>query len=131
MRKIAKRSPFVTALVVISVVILIVIAYRYAVGSAYRISAQEAKRRIQAKEVDVILDVRTNVERSTLGFYPGSVHIQGADLEKEMVKRFPDKSARIIIYCNTGHRARLATDKLQALGYKNARYISSGYTSLQ
>lgn len=126
----AKRFPLFTALVVISVIILIVIAYRYAVVSAYRISAQEAKRRIQAKEVDVILDVRTDIERSTLGFYPGSVHIQSADLEKEMPRRFPDKSARIIAYCNTGHRARLATDKLQALGYKNARYISSGYSSI-
>jgi len=80
--------------------------------------------------VGLILDVRTDLERSTLGFYPNSVHIQSADLEREMPKRYPDKNIRILAYCNTGHRARMATDKLQTLGYKNARYISSGYKSL-
>jgi rhodanese-related sulfurtransferase len=47
-----------------------------------------------------------------------------------MPNRYPNKQTRILAYCNTGHRARMATDKLQALGYRNAVYISSGYTSL-
>ena len=105
-------------------------AYYYSVYSPYRISSESAKNLIANHQIDLILDVRTDLERSTLGFYPGSVHIQSADLEREMPKRYPDKNIRILAYCNTGHRARLATDKLQALGYKNARYISSGYKSI-
>jgi rhodanese-related sulfurtransferase len=105
-------------------------AYAYAVFSPYRISSEDAKRKIQKGGYDVILDVRTDYEVSTLGKYPGSVHIQSADLDKEMPKRYPDKNTRILAYCNTGHRARLATDKLQGLGYKNAEYISSQYTTL-
>lgn len=130
MNKFLKKFPLLTVSVVLALAAAAVLAYRYAVDSPYRISAQEAKRRITARDVDVILDVRTDLEVSTLGAYPGSVHIQSADLEKEMPLRFPDKATRIIAYCNTGHRARMATDKLQALGYKNARYISSGYKSL-
>ena len=104
--------------------------YEYATDSPYRISSDDAKNRIKNKQIDVILDVRTDLERNTLGFYPGSVHIQSADLEEKMQKLFPNKDLRILAYCNTGHRARMATDKLHQLGYNNAVYISSTYKSL-
>lgn len=104
--------------------------YQYAVSSAYRISSEKAKEIIQKNNVDVILDVRTDAERDLLGYYPGSVSIQRADLEERMRREFPKKDTRIIVYCNTGHRARMATDALQQMGYHNARYISSTYASL-
>ena len=104
--------------------------YSIAVYSRWRISAEEARQRIAAGQFDAILDVRTAIERETLGFYPGSIHIAAADIEQEVPRRFPDKGVAILVYCNTGHRARLATDKLHALGYKNAVYISSPHTSL-
>jgi len=98
--------------------------------SPYRIDGAVAKRRIQEGEFDVILDVRTDVERATLGYYPNSVHIQSADLEEQMRRRFPDKNIRILAYCNSGQRSRAATEKLHALGYKNALYIATTYRSL-
>ena len=125
------RSYLLTGVTIVLFIAIIGFAYNYAVNSLYRISSQEAKRRIKSGEVDVILDVRTDLERSTLGFYPGSVHIQSADLDKEMPSRYPDKGIRIVSYCNTGHRARMATEKLHALGYKNSVYISSHYNTLQ
>jgi rhodanese-related sulfurtransferase len=109
---------------------LIYQAYLYATDSPYRISASDAKQRIKDGQVDLILDVRTDVERATMGFYPGSVPIPSADLEAKMPAAYPDKQVRILAYCNTGHRARLATDKLHALGYTNAVFISSTYGSL-
>jgi len=119
-------------LFVVAVVILVAIvyAYNYAVNSPFRIDAAEARRRIQKKEFDIILDVRTDLERSNLGYYPGSLHVQSADLETKFAPSNPNKDIRILAYCNTGHRARMATDKLHKLGYKNAVYISSQYTSL-
>jgi phage shock protein E len=104
--------------------------YGVAVRSQWRISAASARRRLQSGQFDVVLDVRTALERATLGYYPGSVHVAAADLERVMPMRYPDKGAAILVYCNTGHRARLATDKLHALGYENARYISSSHFSL-
>lgn len=104
--------------------------YTYAMESPYRISSEEAKSRIKGHQIDLILDVRTNIERSTLGFYPGSVHIQSADLEERMHREFPMKDIRILAYCNSGQRARIATEKLHALGYTNAVYIVSTYTTL-
>lgn len=105
-------------------------AYLYATDSPYRISSSDAKQRIKGNQIDAILDVRTDTERTTLGFYPGSIHIQSADLERMMPTLLPNKQTRILAYCNTGHRARMATDKLHALGYVNTVYISSTYTTL-
>lgn len=104
--------------------------YKYAMESPYRIDAVDAKRRIQDGEFDVILDVRTDAERATLGYYPNSVHIQSADLENQMQSKYPNKSIRILAYCNSGQRARAATEKLHALGYKNSVYIATTYLSL-
>jgi len=122
--------------IIISILILLLVilfsraAYLYATDSIHRISSQDAKRQIQSGKFDVILDVRTNLERSTLGAYPGSTHIPSADIERMMPNHYPNKQTRILIYCNTGHRARMAADKLHALGYTNAVYISSGYSSI-
>jgi rhodanese-related sulfurtransferase len=104
--------------------------YKYAMESPYRIDAAVAKRLVQDGEFDVILDVRTDVERATLGYYPNSVHIQSADLEEQMRRKFPSKNIRILAYCNSGQRARAATEKLHALGYKNSVYIATTYLSL-
>jgi len=107
-----------------------ILAYQYAVDSPYRISAEVAKQMIDANYIDLIMDVRTDIERSTLGYYPGSVHIQSADLDAQMPLQYPNKEIRILAYCNTGHRARMATEKLHALGYRNTVYIATQYTSL-
>ena len=114
----------------LAIIIVVRAAYLYATDSPYRISSQTAKQLIQANKFDVILDVRTTFERSSLGFYPGSIHIPSSDLERMMPNRYPNKQTRVLAYCNTGHRARMATDKLHALGYRNAVYISSAYSSL-
>lgn len=127
-----KQSPqFLIASAIVAFLTIIGVAlYKYATDSPHRISSEEAKRRISAKEIDVVLDVRTDTERKTLGIYPASLHIQSADLPVEAPKQLPNKNARILAYCNTGHRARMATDKLHELGYKNAVYISGQHTSL-
>jgi len=120
----------ILALLVAVFAIVVYYAYKYAVVSPYRISAAEAKSLLLKEEVDLILDVRTDIERATLGFYSGSVHIPSSDLDRRMPQEYPNKNIRILAYCNTGHRARMATDKLRTLGYHNAVYISSPYTSL-
>ena len=121
------RPIFVALLLIIATTVFYFL-YDYAVYSRWRISAAEARRRISRGEFDVILDVRTAVERATLGYYPNSVHIPAAELESKFL--IPNKETSILIYCNTGHRARLAADKLHALGYVNVQYISSPHTSL-
>jgi rhodanese-related sulfurtransferase len=110
--------------------IFIYYLYLYAVSSPYRISSETAKNLIKDGKIDLILDVRTDLERTTLGFYPDSVHIQSSDLEKVIPINYPNKEIRILTYCNSGQRARAATEKLHALGYTNSVYIATTYLSL-
>lgn len=104
--------------------------YTLAVMSPHRISSLDAKQRIQQGGFDLILDVRTDLEVQTLGSYPGSVHIPSPEIRSKVPVQYPNKETRILLYCNTGHRARIATDILHTLGYKNTVYISSGYKSI-
>ena len=118
------------ALALLSIFFALYYLYRYAMDSPYRISSEKARMLLREKKIDLVLDVRTDAERSLLGYYPGSVHIQSSDLDKRMEAEYPDKSIRILAYCNSGQRARAATDKLHALGYTNAVYIVGTYTGL-
>lgn len=104
--------------------------YVLATESPWRISAAEAREKLARGYFDVVLDVRTAAERRALGFYPNSVHIPAGEISEVMPLRYPDKGISILVYCNTGHRARLATDKLHDMGYVNAQYISSPHKSL-
>jgi rhodanese-related sulfurtransferase len=113
-----------------TIVAVLYYLYRYAMDSPYRISSEKAKMLLREKKIDLILDVRTDAERSLLGYYHGSVHMQSSDLEKRMEVDYPDKSIRILAYCNSGQRARAAIDKLHALGYTNAVYIVGMHTTL-
>jgi rhodanese-related sulfurtransferase len=108
---------------------LLGLLYYYAVSSPLMITAQEAKKRIAAKEIDTVLDVRTDLEYN-LGHYSGALHIPTADLATKAPKILTNKEARILVYCNTGQRARAAAELLHAAGYKNTRYIVNPYWSL-
>lgn len=120
----------VAAVVIVVLTVVIVSSYLYAQGSPYKVSAEEARRLLATKQVDVVLDVRTDIERQTIGAYPGSAHIQAAELAIRMPVEFPDRSVMILVYCNTGQRARAAVEKLRAMGYDNTVYITGSHLSL-
>jgi phage shock protein E len=128
--KIAKSVRLTLSIIVAFIAIIAMAAYKYARESPFRISSIEAKERIAKKDFDVIVDVRTAWERANLGLYPSSVHIPSGELEARAPKELPKKAAKVLVYCNTGQRARIATEKLRALGYKNAVYIAEGHGSL-
>lgn len=111
----------------IVVILLLVLTY-YSLNSPLRVSVDIGKTMISSGAK--VVDVRTDAERSTLGHYPNDVHIPSSDIPMEFPKQFPDKTTWILLYCNTGQRARAAAEKAVALGYLNTRYISGGYWSL-
>lgn len=120
-------------LVIVGLLLIVAIgyaAYDYAHNSRFRISAAEAKELLRQKQFNMVLDVRTNLERETLGFYPNSIHIPSASIEDIMTTLYPNRNAQILIYCNTGQRARRAADLLHKLGYKKIFYIAESHLSL-
>lgn len=129
---IMRYTLYIIATAVIVLLILTLFSlYRYATKSPYKISTIAAKQLLDADKFVGILDVRTAAEREAFGYFPGSYHVPAIELDVVVPRMFPDKSAHLLIYCNTGQRARRAAEKLQALGYKNTVYITSFFTELR
>jgi len=112
------------------IVVFVYIMYKYAINGALYMTADEARAKIAAKEFDTIVDVRTNMEYN-LGHAPDAVHLPIGEIEAKASSVLPDKTARILVYCNTGQRARAASETLYSMGYKNVRYIGGTYLSLR
>ncbi|HLF97437.1 MAG TPA: rhodanese-like domain-containing protein [Methylococcaceae bacterium] len=78
-----------------------------------------------------ILDVREPAEYAA-GHLPGAVNIPRGVLEFK-VDAHPafqdDKSAPILVYCQTGGRSALATHALLKLGYEGATSLAGGFSS--
>lgn len=126
--RIERMKKYWLLILAITAIIIGLLMY-YAYASPLKISSEEAKRRIFDRKVDVVLDVRTNLEYN-LGHYPESLHIPTGELNDRIEKEVPNKEARILVYCNTGQRSRAAAELLHAKGYKNTRYITGPHWSL-
>jgi phage shock protein E len=101
----------------------------YNVSSPLAMSPDEAKARLQRGQFDHVIDVRTQTEWD-MGHYPLAIHIPVADILNELPKRVPDKQAKLLIYCNTSTRARVAAEKAKSLGYTNVRYLLGTHKNL-
>ncbi|MBO2633564.1 sulfurtransferase [Shewanella algae] len=58
---------------------------------------------------------------------PLAKHLSRGILERDIAKRFPDKSAVLLLYSAGGQRALLAALSLQQLGYRNVASLAGGY----
>ncbi len=90
------------------------------------VSLDELKRRLDAREPYVLLDVREK-EEYRAGFIPGAVSIPRGFLEIQVEQRIPDKSAKIVAYCAGGTRSALAAKTLAELGYTNVETANPGF----
>jgi len=125
-----KIAKLLTMGLLLVAVVVFAYGYMYSVSSPYYVTASEGKAGVAQKRYNVVLDVRTPVERAVLGYYPGSIHIPVTQLRERISREIPDKNTTILIYCNTGQRARKAAEILQELGYKNTRYIATTHIFL-
>jgi rhodanese-related sulfurtransferase len=84
------------------------------------IAADELDRRIAAGEAPLVLDVRSRVEYER-GHIPGALNIPHDELSKRLGELPEDKSAEIVVHCQSGRRARAAETELSEAGYTNLR----------
>ncbi len=101
----------------------------YNQSSPLAITAAEAKQKLINNEFDEIVDVRTDLERAT-GYYPGSIHIPRPDIPEKLPQIIPDRDTRILFYCNTSTRARMAAEDAKKLGYHKIRYLLGTHIAL-
>ncbi len=80
-----------------------------------RIDAGALQARLAGPQSPLVLDVRSRSE-FLQGRVPGAVHIEYRDVPRriEEIKRYADRD--VVVYCETGVRARVARDSLREAG---------------
>lgn len=73
-----------------------------------------------------LIDVREDNEWQA-GHVAGAAHMGRGIIERDIVKKIPDKDAEIILYCGGGYRSALAADMLQKMGYTNVLSMAGGW----
>ena len=114
-------------MILIGVLAVLAILYFYTMTGRDLVSPQKAMDLIDTGVVTAIVDVRTRGEYN-LGHYPGARNIPVGEIDEESTSALPRDGA-ILVYCNTGQRARAAARKLRQLGFE-AFYISCSFTCI-
>ena len=82
------------------------------------ITAEAAKEIMDTETGYVILDVRT-AEEFADGHIKGAILIPDYEIAERAESILPNKDQKILIYCRSGRRSKLAAEALLALGYTN------------
>lgn len=82
------------------------------------INAQQAKEIMDTETGYVILDVRTQEEFDS-GHVPGAILIPDYEIKEKAPQVLTDKNQKILVYCRSGRRSKLACEDLVNLGYTN------------
>lgn len=85
-----------------------------------QISPEQAKELMNSEKDYVILDVRTEEEYAA-GHIPGAILIPDYEIEEGAKAQLRDKKQLILVYCRSGRRSKLASEKLAELGYSNVK----------
>lgn len=99
------------------------------------ISASEAKKMLKNKKIKHVIDVRTQTEYN-LGHYKDAINFPIGSMDSNSIKKIKqkhklNKDDTMLVYCNTGQRARSAAEKLKNYGFKNIYYIAGPHISIQ
>jgi molybdopterin/thiamine biosynthesis adenylyltransferase/rhodanese-related sulfurtransferase len=95
-------------------------------GQIKQVSLDEAKRRLEAREDYVFVDVREKDETKA-GYVPGAVLLPRGFLEMQAEQKLPDKSKKLIVYCAGGVRSAFAARVLQDMGYTHVESANPGF----
>lgn len=83
-----------------------------------KITADEAKKKMEENSDIIIVDVRTEAEYKQ-EHIENAISIPVETINNSKPEQLPDLNAEILVYCRTGVRSKEATKKLISLGYKN------------
>ena len=83
-----------------------------------KISAKDAKARMDSGDEIIVLDVRTQKEFDA-GHIKGAILVPNETIIDKQPKLLPDLDAEILVYCRSGNRSAQAAKKLIAIGYTN------------
>lgn len=82
----------------------------------HKISAEDAKKRMDSGDDIIILDVRTQDEYEA-GHIPGAILLPNETIGTGKPDKLPDTEQEILVYCRSGSRSAQAAKKLVEAGY--------------
>lgn len=85
-------------------------------ASYQKITAEEAKERMDSRDDIVILDVRTPEEYEEKHI-PNAILIPNEEIEEKPLADLPTLDQEILVYCRSGNRSAQAANKLATAGY--------------
>ena len=110
------------------VLVVVVLLFAYSSLGKGLLTAEMARNMLQTRDITMVVDVRTKTEWD-LGHYEGATHIPVRQLTAAKFEGVP-RNTGILVYCNTGQRARAAAEKIRRFGFENVYYIRGGYWTL-
>ena len=85
-------------------------------GEYHKITAEEAKNRMDSDDTIIIPDVRPQEEYEE-SHIPGAILIPNESIGTEKQEQLPDMDQEILVYCRSGNRSAQAAKKLVEAGY--------------
>ena len=89
------------------------------------ISVQDLKKKLDAKEEFLLLDVREPFEFQ-IAKIPGGKLMPLGDIETKLKEFESFKDEEIVAYCHRGPRSRRALEILHSKGFKNLKNVAGG-----
>jgi rhodanese-related sulfurtransferase len=93
-------------------------------GRVNEVSVEESREKMAGGAN--LIDVREDNEWDA-GHAKGALHLARGIIERDIVDRFPDKAAELVLYCGIGYRSALSADALQRMGYTNVHSMDGGW----
>jgi phage shock protein E len=116
----------------IFLVLLLIVLFAfllYNTASPLALYPDKAKALLKDGAFDHVVDVRTKREWD-MGRFPLAIHIPMNVFEEQLPLRIPDKNAKILFYCNTSTRSRVAAETAEKMGYKNINYLVGSHRNI-
>lgn len=93
------------------------------------ITAKQVLEEINIEEY-FLLDVRSSLEFRH-GHIDGAINVDVEDLTEDIVDLIPNKERKIIVYCQSGNRSKIASEKLISYGYTNIYNMVGGMSAYE
>ena len=87
-------------------------------GKPTKISAEDAKKRLDVEKDIILVDVRT-LDEYNEAHIPEAILLTLDTISEKAEKVLQDKEATYFVYCRSGSRSATASAQLVKMGYKN------------